>query len=71
VSDTAGDDLILDCDRFGVYLDGGLAAWPQAVSRPFYLLTHPATLRRLRGLRRGPAPASEQAAQLVYAMVQP
>jgi adenosylhomocysteine nucleosidase len=69
VSDAADDDLILDFGRLHLVLDDDRPAWRQHVARAFYLLTRPATHRRVRRLQRGLALASEQAALLVEAML--
>jgi adenosylhomocysteine nucleosidase len=69
ISDTAGDEFILDYRRLRVYLDDARPAWRHQMGRWFYLMTHPQAWHRARHLRRGLDLASGQAAKLVETML--
>lgn len=69
VSDSAGDDCILDFSRLRVYLDDDQPAWRRQLDQWWYLLTHPTQRRRLSQLDKGLTLASEQAARAVEAML--
>jgi hypothetical protein len=70
VSDSAGDDFVLDYSRLRIYLDDERPAWRRQLGRRWYLLTHPTHRRRLSHLRKGLALASERSAKVVEAMCQ-